>query len=76
MNSELVMLPSPVQPPAPVDEPLCVDPYACDEESLADLLNVPGWLPMPADTEEAEAVRSRCRAKAQAIIAWFEGEGG
>jgi hypothetical protein len=68
MNSELVMPPSPDQHQAPVDEPLCVDPYACDEESLAALLTVPYWLPMPADPEEAEAVRSRYRAKAQAII--------
>lgn len=68
MTSALLMLPSPVQPPVPVDEPLCVDPYACDEESLADLLHVPRWLPMPADPEEAEVVRSKYRAKAQAII--------
>jgi hypothetical protein len=51
---------------APVVSPLG-HPVA-DEESLDALLNIPRWQPMPANPEEATALRLKYRAKAVAII--------
>ena len=66
MNSTPPSAPNPVPPQRSLSP--WVDPFADDDEYLAAWLTVPYWRPMPDDPVEAEAERSRYRAKAQAII--------
>jgi hypothetical protein len=68
MNNSSITPQQSTEPSLQLNPASSLDPFAADEASLAELLNVPRWLPMPADPNEAAELRLKYMAKSQAII--------